>query len=224
MSLGTLHVVATPIGNLEDITLRALRILGEVAVIACEDTRITKRLLAHHQITTPTISLHQHSGDRAYQRIIDVLARGQSVAYVSDAGTPGVADPGNLLVAAVNAVGAPIVPIPGASAVTALLSVAGMATDRYHFYGFIPHKKGRQTMLQQIIGSDVVSVFFESTHRLHKTLEALIAAGAGDRHVVIGRELTKVFEEVYRGTVHQALQYYMQAPAKGEFVFLIAPR
>ncbi len=174
--MSTLYIVATPIGNLEDISLRALRILGEVDFILCEDTRVTKKLLAHFNIKTPTISYHQHSDIKKTDYIIDLLSQGKNLALVSDAGTPGISDPGGKLVEAViNKLGddAVIESVPGPSAVTAALSISGIPTDKFIFMGFPPHKKGRQTFIKKILASEWPAVVYESKHRIVKFLQEL---------------------------------------------------
>lgn len=217
---GTLYLVATPIGNLQDISARALATLRLVALVACEDTRVTKRLLERYQISVPTVSYHHHSGDGALGRIIERLQNGDSVAYAADAGTPGVSDPGGKLVAAAAALGITVSPIPGPSAVTAVLSVAGFNTQRYTFFGFPPHKKGRQTFFRDVASCEHVAVFYESTHRIVKTIQELERV-APKRALVVGRELTKVFETVYRGTATEVLNKLARTSNKGEFVVVV---
>ena len=169
--MGTLYVVATPIGNLEDITLRALRILKEVDLIACEDSRITKRLLNKYEIATPTITYHQHSSNNKISQIIEKLESGDSIALVTDAGTPGIQDPGGKLVQAATKSGITIVPIPGPSAVTTALSAAGIPADQFYFLGFLPKKKGRQTLFKNISTLKVPLVIYESPFRVLRTLK-----------------------------------------------------
>jgi 16S rRNA (cytidine1402-2'-O)-methyltransferase len=221
--MSTLYIVSTPIGNLEDITLRALRILKEVDIVFCEDTRVTRKLLTHFDIHTPTESYHQHSGDRKTDHIVSLLREGKNLAIVSDAGTPGLSDPGGPLVHDVRAqLGSTIqiVPIPGASALAALIAVAGIPMDSFVFLGFMPHKKGRQTLFKEIAGSKRTTIFYESPHRINKTLEALEAALEPDRTIVIGRELTKKFETLYVGSVQQVKHDLDQI--LGEFVIAVA--
>lgn len=214
-------MVATPIGNLEDITLRAMRVLKEVDLIACEDTRLTKRLLDHYQITTPTISYHQHSQVGKIDFLISKLKEGKNLALVSDAGTPGISDPGGLLVQAANREGIKVETIPGPSAVVAALSVSGLPTDRFLFLGFLPHKKGRETLVKEIVESKYTIVFYESVHRIIKALEQLQAANL-NREVVVCRELTKKFETVYRGKVNEVLEKLKPEAVKGEFVVIVS--
>lgn len=215
---GTLFIVGTPIGNFEDITKRALRILGEADLIVAEDTRHTKKLLAHFSLRKPLVSFHKFSSGQPIERILDELKSGKNVAYVVDAGTPGISDPGSYLVEQILKEQIPVVPIPGVSAPTALLSVAGIPTDRFRFVGFFPKKKGRQTLLKEIQESDEPVVFFESPHRIIKTLEEL--QKAGDFYVIVGRELTKTFETIYRGTIKNVLPQ-ISKQVKGEFTVVI---
>lgn len=219
--MSTLYVVATPIGNLEDITLRALRIFKEVDLIACEDTRLTKRLLDHYQIKTPTISYHQHSRLGKIDFLISELRKGKNIALVTDAGTPGISDPGGLLVKAAVESGIKIESVPGPSALTVALSVSGLPTDRFLFLGFLPHKKGRETLIKEIVASKQTVIFYESVHRIIKTLEQLKKAGL-KREVVLARELTKKFETVYRGQVDKVLAELQKDKVKGEFVVIIS--
>lgn len=219
--MGILFVVATPIGNLEDITFRAVRILKEVDVIACEDTRLTKRLLDHYQISTNTISYHQHSKLGKIDFLINKLKEGKDVALVSDAGTPGISDPGGLLVQAAYKEEIKVESVPGPSALTAALSISGLPTDKFDFYGFLPHKKGRKTALEEIVFSKTTCVFYESVHRIERTLSELSELGL-EREVVLARELTKKFETVYRGVPQQVLNELQQDKVKGEFVVIVS--
>ena len=223
-----LYIVATPLGNLGDITLRALEILMSVPLISCEDTRVSSRLLSHYEITTKTVSYHQHSTAGKVDFLLDKLAEVGEMAVITDAGTPGISDPGNLLVeAAVKKFGSQceIIPIPGASAIISILSVSGLPTDRFLFLGFIPHKKGKETMLKRIIESEETVIFYESTHRIVKTLEKMkemMPEGAiNQRRLVIGRELTKKFETIYRGNVKTILENLTTTSTKGEFVVVV---
>jgi len=218
---GTLFMVATPIGNLEDITLRAVRVLREVDAVACEDTRVTGKLLAHLEIKKPLVSVHEHSGSAVIERVIERLKAGESIAYASDAGTPGVNDPGGKLVEAAFAAGITVVPIPGPSAVTAAISACGCAMDDFRYVGFIPHKKGRETLLKTIAADLVPTIFFESTHRIEKTLEALAKYLDPKRLVFCGRELTKMHETIYRGTIEEVRAALQKTSTKGEFVIIV---
>jgi len=220
--MGTLYVVATPIGNLDDLSRRAEEILKTVTLIACEDTRHTKQLLQRFGITTSVTSLHQHSGTAKEQSIVQQLLAGASVALVSDAGTPGVADPGGRLVAAAVQQGIDVVPIPGANAAVTLLSVCGFPTDQFLFLGFLPHKKGRQTALEVIAECEYPVVLYESVHRIEKLFSELQQHGLANRTVVVGRELTKQFETITRGTVAQVAAALSTQPIKGEYVVALA--
>ncbi|MBD3359938.1 MAG: 16S rRNA (cytidine(1402)-2'-O)-methyltransferase [Candidatus Buchananbacteria bacterium] len=221
--MSKLYIVATPIGNLEDITLRALRILKEVDFVLCEDTRVTKVLLNKYEIKTATLSYFQHSKITKVNKIIDLLKKGNDFALVSDAGTPGISDPGNKLIEQVIGVlknSVEIITIPGPSAVVSALSISGLPTDKFIFYGFLPHKKGKEKILQEIINNKFTSVFYESTHRILKTLNKLQELGL-TKQVVICRELTKKFETVYRGTIDEVLKQLNNDTIKGEFVVII---
>lgn len=223
---GTLAVVGTPIGNLDDVSSRMLATLRDADIVVCEDTRITKRLLERHGISRPLVTVHQHSVSGKIESIIRELRNGRTVALVTDAGTPGVSDPGGVLVAAAYDVGAKVVSVPGPSAVTAALSVSGIPTDRFLFLGFLPHKKGRETMLKEVADSSYAVVFFESPHRIMKTLERLRELLHDSRDVVVCRELTKQFEEVVRGSASYVFDVFTDNPGKvrGEFVVVIGPR
>ena len=220
---GILYVVATPIGNLEDLTLRAGRVLSDVGTIACEDTRVTSKLLAHLKLKKSLLALHQHSGAGHFRRLLDALARGEDVVYVCDAGTPGVNDPGGQLVEACHERGIPVVPIPGASALTAAISVCGFPMDDFTYVGFIPHKKGRETLFRQIAERETATIFLESTHRIMKTLDQLSVSLQADRVIFVGRELTKLHETLYRGTVDEVRQAIQSTSSKGEFIVIVAP-
>jgi 16S rRNA (cytidine1402-2'-O)-methyltransferase len=225
---GTLYIVATPIGNLEDITLRALRVLKEVDCILCEDTRTTKKLLDRYDIHTKTMSYHAHSTDAKESAIIRMLTEGKNLALVSDAGTPSISDPGVMLVANVyKQLGkdAVVVPIPGPSALIAALSACGISSATFTFLGFLPHKKGRATLFNQIAEATEMIVFYESTHRMMKTLVSLNEV-LPDRTIVIARELTKQFEEFVRGTPAEVTEYFTAHADKqrGEFVVIVAPK
>jgi 16S rRNA (cytidine1402-2'-O)-methyltransferase len=232
---GKLSVVATPIGNLEDITLRALRLLKEADVVACEDTRNTKKLLTHFEIGTPLVSFHAHSGAAGFAKIISLLEEGKHVCLVSDAGTPGVSDPGQELVSVVRermGEDATIEAIPGPSALAAAISVAGMRAAAFTFYGFLPLKKGREKLFTEMAQSPRASVFYESPHRIHKSVKLLITflqkreeegSQISDRRVGIFRELTKLHEESFVGTPDEALSYLESDPnhQRGEFVVIV---
>lgn len=222
--MGKLSIVATPIGNLEDITLRALRTLKEADLVLCEDTRVTKKLLSHFGITTQTLSYHEHSGDAKLQKIFGMLGEGRHVAFVTDAGTPGVSDPGGKLVhMARERFGddVKIEAIPGPSALAAALSVAGLRSQQFVFYAFLPHKKGRETALRTIALDPRAAVFFESTHRILKAVESLTAL-MPERRIAVCKELSKTFEAVFVGTPARVLEQLKQ-PGKdrGEFVVVV---
>jgi len=220
---GGLYVVATPIGNLEDLTLRALRILKEVDLVAAEDTRRTRILLAHHGIATPTTSYYEQNKWRRGPEILRLLREGKTVALVTDAGTPGISDPGGHLVRLAYEAGIPVVPIPGPSAVAAALSVAGGPANRFFFEGFLPTRPGRRlARLRQLRDMECSVVLYEGPHRLLKTLEA-IGEVFGEAEVVCCRELTKQFEEVRRGTPQVLIAHYQDRGVRGEFT-LVIPR
>jgi 16S rRNA (cytidine1402-2'-O)-methyltransferase len=226
---GTLYIVATPIGNLGDLSIRAAEVLKNADAIACEDTRHTVRLLNHLGIRKTLISYHQHSTGIKTDQLIKRLEQGQSVALVSDAGTPGINDPGNLLVRQViDQAGdrISVVSVPGSCALVAAASISGLPCDRFSFLGFLPHKKGRQTMLQQIADSEQTVIFYESTHRILKTVEKLSQMLEPDRLMVITRELTKKFEERIGENVQKCFERLKTNPEsqKGEFVVIIGGR
>ncbi|MFA5828878.1 MAG: 16S rRNA (cytidine(1402)-2'-O)-methyltransferase [Candidatus Gracilibacteria bacterium] len=215
-----LYIVATPIGNLEDITLRALRILKEVDYIAAEDTRHVKILLDKYEIHKPTISFHAWSDERKLHELLAILSEGKSIALVSDAGTPGISDPGYVLVKAALEHKIPVTPIPGASAFLTALSASGLPINQFLYIGFLPLKKGRQTAFKALQEEKRTIVFYESPHRIIKTLGECVQYFSG-RTIVIGRELTKMFEEFFRGTPEEALAYFKAKQPKGEFVIMI---
>jgi 16S rRNA (cytidine1402-2'-O)-methyltransferase len=234
-NFGTLFIVATPIGNLEDITLRALRTLKEVDLVACEDTRVTKKLLSHYNIEKQTISLHHHSESAQYEKIISLLKDGKSVAYCSDAGTPGVSDPGNQLVAEAIKSEILVVPIAGVSALATIVSVSGIDMQNFSFMGFPPHKKGRETFFKKIISLETPIIYYDSVHRVIKNLELLETLSLAElssesesnsekvKKIIIGRELTKMFEQVVRGDTEFVVSYFKNNPdkLKGEFVVIV---
>lgn len=220
---GVLYVVATPIGNLEDITLRALRVLKEVDAIACEDTRVSSKLLKAYDITKPCIALHQHTTVGKIQSVITRIKTGASIAYLSDAGTPGLNDPGGKLVEAALQEGIAVIPLPGASAITAIISTCGFPMDEFVYSGFLPHKKGRQTLFREMAERRVPTIVLESTHRIQKTLTSLKEVLQPDREICVGRELTKLHETIYRGTVSEVEQALQSTSFKGEFILVIGP-
>lgn len=220
---GVLYVVATPIGNLGDMTFRAVEVLKNVDLIACEDTRVTKKLLAHYAIKTKTTSYHQHTNDTKATYIISELLQGKNIAVVTDAGSPGVSDPGNKLVAMAVDRQIRVEPIPGSSALATLISVAGIDLQKFHFLAYPPHKKGRQTFFQNVIASDVPTIYYDSVHRVIKNLQLLMELSPEEKHIIVGRELTKMHEEVVRGSVQDVLTYFAEYPDKvrGEFVIIV---
>jgi 16S rRNA (cytidine1402-2'-O)-methyltransferase len=237
MKNGILYIVATPIGNLGDITLRALETLEKVDIIACEDTRVTSKLLNHYSIKKPLVSYHQHSRITKVDYLIGELKDGKNIALVTDAGTPGISDPGNMLIAKLLNCQIAVIPIPGSSSLTALASAAGIDMQKFVYFGFPPHKKGRETFFKEVANFKIPVIYFESPHRVIKNLELLsvIASEAKqsrdchglrprkDTHVIIGRELTKMFEEIIRGNVEEVLGYFEKNPGKikGEFVIIV---
>ncbi|MBB3231575.1 16S rRNA (cytidine(1402)-2'-O)-methyltransferase [Halomonas stenophila] len=221
---GVLYVVATPIGNLDDLSPRAARVLGEVALVAAEDTRHTARLLRHLGIAPAMLSLHEHNEAARVDRLDARLVAGEAVALVSDAGTPLISDPGFVLVRELRARGRRVVPVPGACALVAALSAAGLPTDRFLFSGFLPAKGGaRRARLEALAERDETLVFYESPHRIRDTL-ADLAVTLGARRVVLARELTKTFETFLEGSAHALLERLAEDPdqARGEFVVMVA--
>jgi 16S rRNA (cytidine1402-2'-O)-methyltransferase len=219
---GTLYVVATPLGNLGDLSPRAAETLKRVAVIAAEDTRHSKPLLVHAGSHAELVSFHGHSSDRAVERILRILADGRDVALISDAGTPAISDPGVALVAAARARGVPIVAIPGPTAVAASLSVSGIGGDRYLFLGFLPRKgSDRRRLLLTAAQSEWTVVLFESPNRVSQLLADLAAVCGPEREATVSRELTKVFEETRSGTLQELADHYAEAPARGEVTVVV---
>jgi 16S rRNA (cytidine1402-2'-O)-methyltransferase len=220
-----LYLVATPIGNLEDITLRALRVLRQADRIACEDTRQTQKLLNHFEIRTPTVSYHMHNEGSRTEELIAELKNGGRIAVVSDAGTPGIADPGGQIVAAALGAGVDVFPIPGANAAISGLIASGLSTEQFTFHGFLPAKAGqRKTALEDLGRGDVTHIFYEAPHRILDTLADIDAVFGPQQHIVIARELTKLHEEFLRGTVADLRsQLAARASVRGEIVLLLAP-
>ncbi len=212
--MNKLYIVATPIGNLGDITQRALEALQQADFILCEDTRVTRKLLTHFDIHKPTISYHHHSTIEKIGKIKELLLS-NNLALVSDAGTPGISDPGNRLIEEVKDM-CEIIPIPGPSAIATIISVAGFATDRFLFLGFIPQKKKRSQFIEEINTYKYPVIFYESCHRIIKTLKELDP----DLEVVVGRELTKKFETIYRGTTDKVIDMIEKDKIKGEFTII----
>ncbi len=223
-STGTLLVIATPIGNLGDLSLRAAEALKAADLIACEDTRTSSILLRHYGIPTQTTPYHEHNGEAARPRLLARLEAGETVALISDAGTPLISDPGYKLVRQAQERGIPVVSIPGPCSVTAALSVSGLPTDSFYFGGFLPHKSSaRRQVLDSLQALPATLVFLESPNRLLAALKD-IAEVLGEREVCVARELTKKFEEARRGSVHDMLTHYTATPAKGEIVLVIEGR
>lgn len=229
-SLGTLYIVPTPIGNLEDMTLRAIRILKEVDMVLCENTSVTQRLFKEYDITTKTTVFYAQTGIKNIEKIMNLLQEGKSLALVSDAGTPTISDPGVLLIDKVRRelVDVKIVALPGASALVTALSASGITSSTFTFYGFMPHKKGRETLFKTIADSEYTSIFYESVHRIEKTLQSLavsLQTGTIDsvRQVVIARELTKLHEEIVRGSAKEISTYFEihKEHLRGEFVVIV---
>ncbi len=222
MEPGLLYIVATPIGNLGDTTLRALETLKSVDTVLSEDTRVTGNLLHHFEIKKPLVSFHEHTDADKADKLIARIQGGENMALVTDAGTPGISDPGNVLVARAVEAGIRVVPIPGASALGAIVSVAGIDMREFSFVGFPPHKKGRETFFKKVMASEVPVIYYESPHRVIKNLE-LLAELAPNKKLVLGRELTKIFEEVVRGSVSEVKTYLegKTGKMKGEFTIVV---
>ena len=219
----TLYLVGTPIGNLEDMTFRAVRILQTVNLIAAEDTRHTGKLLQHFQINTPQISYHDRNRTSRTPELLAILGEGKSIALVTDAGMPLISDPGYELVKACVEAGISVVPIPGVSAAITALAGAGLATDRFVFEGFLPLKsQERQTRLEDLATEDRTIIFYEAPHRIQQTLQDLATTFGNERQIVLARELTKLYEEFWRGDIEQALASYSQREPQGEFTLVVA--
>lgn len=224
--MSKIYIIGTPIGNLEDVTLRAIRILKEVDMVLCEDTRITKRLLDKYEISTPMLSYHAQSKLSKVDKIFSLLREGNDIALVSDAGTPTISDPGVLLIQQIKKEfdgAVEIIPIPGPSAIATALSASGLQASQFLFLGFLPHKKGRQTLFKEIAESKRTVAFYESPHRIEKTLLVLQEVLPEGRTVVVARELTKIYEEFVSGTPTEVVEYFKENSdkVKGEFVVLV---
>ena len=217
---GALYVVSTPIGNLDDITLRAIRILGGVDLIAAEDTRKTRFLLDHLSISKPLVSYYSYNETRRVPELVDLLTQGKSVAVVTDAGTPGISDPAFLLISNAIQHGIQVIPIHGASAALAALVASGLPTDRFVFEGFLPVKKGRKTKFRELKEERRTIIIYESPFRIERTLGDILEHW-GDRNVVVAREITKKFEEITRGQVSEVLAHIRKSTPKGEFVIVV---
>lgn len=231
--MSTFYIIATPIGNMEDITLRAIRILSEVDIVLCEDTRVTKRIFEKYNINTPMISYHAQSGEAKIEIIFEKVQEGKNIALVTDAGTPGISDPGSMLVSQLREKFVDeirngelkIVSVPGPSALTSAISIAGVPTHEFIFLGFMPHKKGRETIFNEIKESERTIIFYESPHRLMKALESLKLHLSGlNKKVTIIREITKIYEEVIQGSADEVFDIVSSDENKqrGEFVILVS--
>jgi 16S rRNA (cytidine1402-2'-O)-methyltransferase len=218
---GKLYIVPTPVGNLEDITLRAIRIISEVSLVLAEDTRTSKNLLRHFKIETPLQAYHMHNEHKVVNSIVDKLQSGHIMALVTDAGTPGISDPGFLLIRSCIEHNIPVECLPGATAFVPALVISGLETDAFSFEGFLPHQKGRQKKIRKILDHDHTVIMYESPYRVVKLLEQLADAGAGNRKVAVVREISKKFEETIRGTVAEALIHFREKEPKGEFVIVL---
>ncbi len=220
---GTLYIIGTPIGNLEDITMRQLRLLGEVDFLAAEDTRVTRKLLSHYEIHTPVMSYHEHSGHTVAQAIADRILAGESCGIVTDAGMPCISDPGEPLVRLCHDQGIPMEVVPGPSASIAALAISGQHTARFTFEGFLPvNKNQRAAHLEQLQDEYRTMIFYEAPHKLCRTLADMAKAFGGDRALSLCRELTKLHEEVRKTTLSEAITYYETVPPRGEFVLVVA--
>ncbi|MDQ1284427.1 MAG: Ribosomal small subunit methyltransferase [Patescibacteria group bacterium] len=235
MNTGILYLVATPIGNLGDITYRAVEVLKKADLVVCEDTRTSRKLLDHYGIKTATTSFYKSGRGGSVKPvpkvdyIIEELKSGKNLSFITDAGTPGISDPGNILVEAAVREGICVIPIPGASALTALASVSGIDLTEFIFLGFPPHKKGRETFFKRLIAFDIPAIYYESPHRLVKNLELLKSLTPAclpvrqEKNIILGRELTKMFEEIVRGPVGEVLEYFEKNPGKikGEIIIIV---
>jgi 16S rRNA (cytidine1402-2'-O)-methyltransferase len=217
-----LYIVPTPIGNLEDITLRAINVLKSVDVVLAEDTRTSGQLLKHLGISKPMHSYHIHNEHQSITRIIERILKGETMALVSDAGTPAVSDPGFLLVRECIKYGITIECLPGPTAFVPALVNSGLPSDRFTFEGFLPHKKGRQTRIQNLVNEDRTMIFYESPHRLIKALQQFAEYFGADRQACVSRELTKIYEENVRGTIQEIITYFSEKNIKGEIVIIVA--
>ena len=217
--MGTLYLVPTPIGNLDDITLRAIKVLQAVDAVVCEDTRVSGKLMHHLEIKKPLISNHTNNEHRVSERIVERMIGGENLALVTDAGAPGISDPGYLLVREAVKQGVEIIPLPGPTALIPALTCSGLPCDKFFFEGFLPHKKGRQTRIQFLLELPVTFALYESPHRLVKTLQQF-AEHDGERQISVSREITKKFEQHVRGTINEALEHFTTHDVKGEFVLV----
>ena len=216
-----IYLIPTPIGNLEDITLRAIRLLKEVDLILAEDTRISSKLLKHFEIRTPLQSFHMHNEHKKVETVVEQLKNGKTAALISDAGTPGISDPGFLLVREALKEGVEVQCLPGPTALIPALVQSGIPCDRFVFEGFLPPKKGRQTRLEQMALETRTQVFYESPHKLLKTLEQLVSFFGANRPLAVVREISKLYESTFRGSAQEGLDFFIAHPPKGEFVIVV---
>ena len=216
-----IYLIPTPIGNLEDITLRAIRLLKEVDLILAEDTRVSIKLLKHFEIGTPLQSFHMHNEHKKVEKVVEQLKNGKTVALISDAGTPGISDPGFLLVREALKEGVEVQCLPGPTALIPALVQSGIPCERFVFEGFLPPKKGRQTRLEQMALETRTQVFYESPHKLLKTLEQLVTYFGADRSIAVVREISKLYESTFRGSAQEGLDFFEAHPPKGEFVIVV---
>lgn len=216
-----IYLIPTPIGNLEDITLRAIRLLKEVDLILAEDTRVSIKLLKHFEIGTPLQSFHMHNEHKKVETVVEQLKNGKTIALISDAGTPGISDPGFLLVREALKEGVEVQCLPGPTALIPALVQSGIPCDRFVFEGFLPPKKGRQTRLEQMSLETRTQVFYESPHKLLKTLEQLVTFFGANRSIAVVREISKLYESTFRGSAQEGLDFFEVHPPKGEFVIVI---
>lgn len=225
--MATLYVVATPIGNLDDLSMRAVAVLKGVDGVVCEDTRVTAKLLAHIEVKKSLYAWHQRSPQAVADKVVSLLGQGQNLALVSDAGTPGINDPGGILVASALKHGHTVVPIPGANAAITALSVSGFPAEQFRYLGFVPHKKGRNTFFQELVTMPEALVFYEAKFRIVKALTQLrdefAKAGQQDRPIVVAREITKLYETFARGTADEVLRQVSEGQVLGEFVVVVSP-
>jgi 16S rRNA (cytidine1402-2'-O)-methyltransferase len=219
--MGVLYIVPTPIGNLEDMTFRAIQVLKDADQILAEDTRTSGKLMKHYEIGTPMSPFHLNNEHKVVNRWVESLNSGQTIALISDAGTPAISDPGFLLVREAIKEGNEVITLPGATAFVPALVNSGLPCEKFHYEGFLPHKKGRQTRIADLVEKDVTSVLYESPHRILKTLNQLLEAAGPERIVSISREISKLHEETVRGTIPEVIEYYENNPIKGEFVLVL---
>ena len=222
--MGKLFIVPTPIGNLEDMTFRAINVLKEVDHILAEDTRTSGKLMKHYEIGTPMSSFHLNNEHKVVSRWVDELVAGKTIALISDAGTPAISDPGFLLVREAVKAGIEVETLPGATAFVPALVNSGLPCEKFHYEGFLPHKKGRQTRIAELVEKDVTSVLYESPHRILKTLGQLLEAAGEERLVSVSREISKLHEETVRGKIPDVIEHFENNPIKGEFVLVLQGR